>query len=188
VRSSHKFHMQKKKNTTQSRPKAATADVLSRPANSDVKINPKWERNYQHLVELRDYFLIKKGELTRDANEEQPSYSEHMADAGTDSYDRDFALGMLTSGQDALYEIEEAIRRIQDGSYGTCELTGKPIQAKRLNAIPWTRFSIEAERDLESNGVLAHPKLGNLGSVADSGADDEEDQAGESKERENPGE
>jgi DnaK suppressor protein len=184
--------MHKKKNVPakarRDRPKAATADVLSRPANSDVKINPKWERNFRRLVELRDYFMNKKGDLTRDANEEQPSYSEHMADAGTDSYDRDFALSMLTSGQSALYEIEEAIRRIQDGTYGICELTGKPIQARRLEAIPWTRFSFDAEKELESRGALAHPKLGNLGSVADSGPGDEEDQAGESKERENPAE
>ncbi|MDB6123294.1 MAG: yocK [Pedosphaera sp.] len=185
--------MQKKKSNTpratpsQNRPKAVTQDVLSRPMNSQLKINPKWERNYRRLTELRDHFLDKKGNLTKDANEEQPSYSEHMADAGTDSYDRDFALSMLSSDQNALYEIEQAIRRIENGNYGTCELTGKPIQAQRLNAIPWTRFSLEAEHQLEQRGAVGRTRLGDLGSVTASGADEEEE-TGESRERENPGE
>ena len=103
---------------------------------------------------LRDIVLQQKGALTRDANEEQPNYSEHMADAGTDAYDRDFALSMLSADQNALYEIDSAIRRIEDGTYGICEMTGKPIAAARLEAIPWTRFSLEAEKRLEEGGAL----------------------------------
>src|SRR5690349_4448821 len=140
--------MEKKKARTSSppaasrrmRPKAATHDVIS-PPQKPVRINPKWERQYRHLMELRNHFVRQRGVLAQDANEEQPSYSEHMADAGTDSYDRDFALSMLTSDQNALYEIEQALRRIENGTYGICELTGRPIQRGRLEAIPWTRFS-----------------------------------------------
>jgi DnaK suppressor protein len=182
--------MRKKKSNTsratavRNRPKAASEDVLNRPMNSRLRINPKWERNYRRLTELRDHFLDKKGSLTRDANEEQPSYSEHMADAGTDSYDRDFALSMLSSDQNALYEIDEAIRRIESGTYGKCELTGKPIQLNRLNAIPWTRFSLEAEHQLEQRGVVNRTRLGNLGSVTE-GEEGEEEET-ESRERENP--
>src|SRR5579884_4260684 len=109
------------------RSKAATSDVLSRRAIKPPKIDPKWESQYRHLTNLRDYFLRQKGMLSRDANDEQPTYSEHMADAGTDSYDRDLALSMLSSDQNALYEIDEALKRIQEGTYGICELTGKSI-------------------------------------------------------------
>lgn len=100
-----------------------------------------------------------------------------MADAGTDTFDRDFALGMLSSEQDALYEIDEALNRIRDGTYGKCELTGKPIEPARLDAIPWTRFSAAAEKQLEREGALKRVRLGPRETVAKAetrGAEDEE--------------
>ena len=89
----------------------------------------------------------------------------HMADAGTDTYDRDWALSMLSSEQNAVYEIEAAMEHIRNGTYGKCELSGKPIQPERLEAIPWTRFSAEAERELENNGMADRARLGKLGSA-----------------------
>src|SRR5262245_59315175 len=83
----------------------------------------------------------------------------HMADAGTDCLDRDFALSLLSANQDSIYEIEQAIKRIEYGAYGICELTGKPISQARLQAIPWTRFSVEAERQLEKDGSLIPNRL-----------------------------
>lgn len=146
--------------------KAATEDIVPRGATARPKINSKWTQYYRRLSELRDFFLRQKGMLTQDAMEEQPSYSEHMADAGTDSYDRDFALSMLSSDQNALYEIEDALRRIEAGTYGKCELTGKPIPQARLEAIPWARFTIEAEKQLERDGEVNRAQLAPLGSVA----------------------
>ena len=164
------------------RAKADTHDILN-PRAQSVKINPKWERHHRHLLELRAYFLRQKGMLIQDANEEQPSYSEHMADAGTDSYDRDFALSMLSSDQNALYEIEAALERIAGGTYGICEITGKPIATQRLNAIPWARFSMETEQQLEQRGTVNRIRLGRLGSLSESGGEEEE--AGEADTGEN---
>jgi RNA polymerase-binding transcription factor DksA len=164
------------------RPKAGTADILNPAPPEPAKINPKWRRHYDHLTELRSYFLNKKGNLSKDANEETPTYSEHMADAGTDTYDRDFALSMLSSDQSAVYEIEQAIQRIESGTYGVCELTGKHIPADRLNAIPWARFTIEAERQLEQNGVVVNrARLAPLGSITETNIPEEE---GEEPEKE----
>jgi RNA polymerase-binding transcription factor DksA len=73
---------------------------------------------------------------------------------------------MLSSEQDALYEIDEALNRIRDGRYGKCELTGKRIEAPRLEAIPWTRFSAAAERQLEREGALKRARLGPRETVA----------------------
>jgi RNA polymerase-binding transcription factor DksA len=84
-----------------------------------------------------------------------------MADVGTNSYDRDLALSMISTEQNALYEIEQALNRMTTGTYGICELTGKPIPPERLNAIPWTRFSAPAESELEKRGELERTKLGN---------------------------
>jgi RNA polymerase-binding transcription factor DksA len=112
------------------------------------------------LLELRDHLLHHQADLTKDALEEQPSFSSHMADAATDTYDRDFALSMLSSEQDAKYEVDLAINRIRNGTYGICEATGKPIEPRRLEAIPWTRFSVAAGKQLERDGALKRARLG----------------------------
>lgn len=115
---------------------------------------------------MRDYLLERKSDLVKDATEEQPAFSLHMADAGTDSFDRDFALSRISSEQDAVYEIDEALMRIRRGTYGVCELSGKPIERARLEAIPWTRFSADAEKQLEREGAIRRAKLAPREAVA----------------------
>jgi RNA polymerase-binding transcription factor DksA len=124
------------------------------------RISPKWRTHYQRLLELRDQLLNEQRHQFTDAVNEQPGFSMHMADAGTDSYDRDFALSMLSHEQDAVYEVEEALNRIRNGTYGVCELTGKRIPAARLEAVPWTRFTTEAEQKLERKGDVERAQLG----------------------------
>ncbi len=123
-------------------------------------IPPKWRTHYRRLAELREYMGRECVDLTHDAQEENVSTNTHIADAATDAYDRDLALGMLSAEQDAVYEIDEAMRRIRDGTYGICEMTGKPIESKRLEAIPWTRFTAAAEKELEANGDFRRARLG----------------------------
>ena len=139
--------------------RAATSDVLARPGRPKP-IDPKWRKHFNRLIELRDYLQRQRSNLTRAALEEQPQFGTHMADAGTDHYDRDFALGMLSTEQDAMYEIEEALNRIRDGTYGVCELSGKRIPESRLEAIPWTRFTAASEKELEKDGALRRARLG----------------------------
>ena len=124
------------------------------------RVNPKWRTHYRRLTELRDHLLGLQRDLARDAKEERPGFSKHMADAGTDSYDRDLALGLLSHQQDSVYEIEQALSRIRNGTYGICELTGKRIPAARLTAIPWTRFTAAAEKTLEKEGGVRLARLG----------------------------
>ena len=125
--------------------------------------------------------------LAKESAEEMASYSLHMADSGTDNFDRDFALSLLSSDQDAIYEIEEALKRIEKGTCGVCELTGKTIPKARLDAIPWTRFTVEAQAQLERDGALRSRKLGQLGTVDSSGGvevAEEEDEPEEKPSRE----
>jgi RNA polymerase-binding transcription factor DksA len=120
--------------------------------------------------------------LAKESAEEMSNYSLHMADSGTDNFDRDFALSLLSSDQDAIYEIEEALKRIEKNTYGICELTGKPIPLPRLDAIPWTRFTVEAQSQLEREGALRQRRLGQLGTVdTTGGVDAEEDEEVEEK-------
>jgi DnaK suppressor protein len=144
------------------------------PTVSHVK--PEWERFYRHLMELRERLLNQMNGLAKESAEEIPGYSLHMADSGTDNFDRDFALSLLSSDQDAIYEIEEALKRIEKGTYGVCELTGKSIPKARLEAIPWTRFTVESQAQLERDGVLRQRRLGTLGTVDSSGATETEEE------------
>lgn len=138
--------------------------------NRKVTIKPEWAKYYQNLLELRERLLHQMNGLAKESAEEMASYSLHMADSGTDNFDRDFALSLLSSDQDAVYEIEEALKRIEKDSYGVCELTGKSIPKARLDAIPWTRFTVEAQAQLERDGALRQKRLGALGSVDSAGA------------------
>jgi RNA polymerase-binding protein DksA len=144
------------------RNRAATSDILgSRDAAQPLgRVPQKWKEFYKRLSQMRDALLDSRNDLVKEANEEQPAFSLHMADAGTDSFDRDLALSRISSEQDAVYEIDEALMRIRRGTYGVCELTGKPIERQRLEAIPWTRFCAEAEKQLEREGEIRHAKLG----------------------------
>ena len=149
----------RKQSPARRKPKATTQQVLG-STQLNQRIKPKWRAHFARLQQLRDLLLRSRSELTRDALEEQPTFSTHMADAGTDNYDRDLALGMLSAEQDAVYEIDQALDRIHDGTYGKCELTGKAIEPERLTAVPWTRFSAAAEKQLERQGMRKGPRLG----------------------------
>ncbi len=151
---------------------ATAAAILGRPmarksatSAGPKKIKPEWQKYYQRLLELREQLLHQMNGLAQESAQEVPGYSLHMADSGTDNFDRDFALSLLSSDQDAVYEIEEALKRIEKKTYGVCELTGKPIPRARLDAIPWTRFRVEAQAQLERDGALRQRRLGALGTI-----------------------
>ena len=143
------------------------------------RVKAEWQKFYGRLLELREQLLHQMNGLAKDSAQEMPGYSLHMADSGTDNFDRDFALSLLSSDQDAVYEIEEALKRIEKKTYGVCELTGKPIPRARLEAIPWTRFTVDAQAQLEKDGALRQRRLGTLGTIDNAGVtevetDDEE--------------
>jgi DnaK suppressor protein len=168
----------------------AKPTIMARNGSGPVKVKPEWHKYYTTLIDLRERLVAQMNGLAKESAEEMSSYSLHMADSGTDNFDRDFALSLLSSDQDAIYEIEEALKRIEKGTYGTCELTSKPIPKARLEAIPWARFTVEAQAQLEKEGALRQRRLGALGSV-DSGAgsdaddgDDEPEEKPAAKEKE----
>ena len=125
----------------------------------------KWAKQKQLLIKLRDRLTDQRNGLARESATEMESYGVHMADSGTDNFDRDFNLSLLSSDQDVIYEIEEALKRIEKNTYGTCEISGKPIPQTRLNAIPWTRFRVDAQSELEQYGILQNRSLGRLGTI-----------------------
>lgn len=81
------------------------------------------------------------------------SLPQHMAEQGSETYEQTLALDLVAADRRLVKEIDDALKRIADGTYGLCELTGKPIRAERLNELPWARYSIEAARELERRSI-----------------------------------
>ena len=180
----------KKKETKAKVSVATTASAIlgramSKPAAAVEikKVKPEWQGYYEHLLQLRDQLLAQMSGLAKESAQEMPGYSLHMADSGTDNFDRDFALSLLSSDQDAVYEIEEALKRIEKKTFGVCELTGKVIPKARLEAIPWTRFTVEAQAQLERDGALRQRRLGQLGTIDNAGANEGEGDEEEPEEK-----
>ena len=154
-----------------------------RPA---IKLNPFLKKQRDRLLQLRDGMLdsmmgVAKDNLrSRAEGSEASAFGMHQADAGSDAYDRDFALSLLSQEQDALYEIDEALKRIDAGTYGVCEMSGKAIPHARLEAIPFARFTVECQSQLEKQNKLSRtrvPVTSLFGLTDDEGGDTEEEEA-----------
>ena len=90
---------------------------------------------------------LRKSRL--DASGDLSSMPIHMADLGTDNFQQEFSLGLMDSERRLIVEIDDALSRIENGTYGICEGTGKPIARARLEAQPWARYSVEYAKMIE---------------------------------------
>ena len=151
----------KPKHSGLARPKAGRARTSNSPAEI-FRDNHKPRRpdsftkgQKEKLLQLRDAMVDSMAGVAQDTlrsraeGSEASAFGMHQADAGSDAYDRDFALSLLSQEQDALYEIDQALKRIELGTYGVCEMSGKQIPRARLEAIPFARFTVECQSQLE---------------------------------------
>lgn len=135
---------------------ASIADILGfNPSSSKQtatrdkdpsEVPAKYRKYYKLLLKLKSD--LKTG-LTRLTKEHLSEGNSSPSDADIDSFDSGFALSLLSNEQEALIEIEKAIERIHNGTYGVCEATGKLIESKRLEVVPFTRFSLEGQQEQE---------------------------------------
>lgn len=139
-------------------PSAAPAEG----ANGDDGARGKKQRlTKRELDKYRKILLAKREELLGDiTNMEDEALRgsgsgslshtpQHMAEQGSDAYDQALSLDLAQVDRNLLKQIDDALKRIDEGTYGFCELTGKRIRNERLEELPWTRFSIEAARERE---------------------------------------
>jgi DnaK suppressor protein len=128
---------------------------LSGKNHKPRRLDPFIRAQQEKLLQLRDAMVDSMAGVAKDnlrsraEGSEASAFGMHQADAGSDAYDRDFALSLLSQEQDALYEIDQALKRIELGTYGICEMSGKPISRARLEAIPFARFTVECQSQLE---------------------------------------
>lgn len=150
---------EKKKSNDPRTSNSVHAPLPDHLANSG-KQTPFLVKQRERLLALRDNILDSMNGVAKDTlrsraeGSEASAFGMHQADAGSDAYDRDFALSLLSQEQDALYEIEEALKRVESGEYGMCEMSGKPIAHARLEAIPFARFTVECQAQIEKTNKI----------------------------------
>ena len=120
----------------------------------------------QQLKEFRDLLLIARakcaGEIKsiardtaknpREASGDLSGYTVHMADMSADTYEREMSIDLASTEQRVLYQIDEALKRLDEGLYGRCQQCEKPISLSRLKAVPYTVLCIECQRLTERKG------------------------------------
>ena len=149
----------------QKRKKALRKKISSIRTKKSHLTTADTERFKQMLLEKRREILVNVNEMKDealkksrlDAAGDLSSMPIHMADIGTDNYEQEFALGLMDSERKLLREIDNALQRIEQGTYGICEGTGKQIPKARLKAQPWARYCVEYARMLEQ-GLVTEPE------------------------------
>jgi RNA polymerase-binding transcription factor DksA len=147
--------------------KAAARPVVEAPAKALKPVfNAKQFSEYKDLLQkVRDRVVDEIAFLAgdnlnrsqRESSGDLSSYSFHMADQGTDNFDREFALNLVSSEQDVLYEIDEAINRIELKTYGRCEVCDCAIERARLKALPFAKMCIKCKSAAEKGKSRYRP-------------------------------
>jgi DnaK suppressor protein len=160
--------------------------ILPSKNHKAKKLDPFTRSQKEKLLQLRDAMVDSMAGVAKDnlrsraEGSEASAFGMHQADAGSDAYDRDFALSLLSQEQDALYEIDQALKRIELGTYGTCEMSGKSISHARLEAIPFARFTVECQSQLEKQNKASRVRqsvTSLFGLTDEEGAEGEEEEA-----------
>src|SRR5216117_1830623 len=174
------------------RPKAGRVRISESPAkifrdnHKPRRLDAFTKAQKQKLLQLRDAMVDSMAGVAQDTlrsraeGSEASAFGMHQADAGSDEYDRDFALSLLSQEQDALYEIDEALKRIEVGTYGKCEMSGKPIPHARLEAIPFARFTVQCQSQLEKQNKASRVRqsvTSLFGLTEEEGGEAEEEEA-----------
>jgi len=163
-----------------------THEILASKNHKQKKLDPFVRGQKEKLLNLRDAMVDSMAGVAKDnlrsraEGSEASAFGMHQADAGSDAYDRDFALSLLSQEQDALYEIDQALKRIELGTYGVCEMSGKPISHARLEAIPFARFTVECQSQLEKQNKASRVRqsvTSLFGLTEEEGGESEEEEA-----------
>jgi len=132
--------------------KGAATDTTGHP------VPGKFQKHYKKLMDLQKHVMsglsLHTTETIQRSGKEAVQHGQKLPEVGDDdTFDRDFALSLVSNDQEALQEVDAAIQRIFNGTYGICEITGKPISGERLDAVPFTRFSVKGQIEHEQSTV-----------------------------------
>ncbi len=110
----------------------------------------------QRLLQEREKFAGEIRSIVRETSKnpreaagDLSSYPVHMADMSADTYERELSMDLASTEQEVLYQIDEALKRMDEGAYGTCQQCTKPISMSRLKAVPYALLCISCQRAKE---------------------------------------
>ena len=177
------------KTTTSSKkgakPNEKLITVVKVKSKKPVQVTGWLLKQRQRLLALKDTLLDSMSGVAKDSlrsraeGSEASAFGMHTADAGSDAYDRDFALSLLSQERDSLFEIDAALKKIEVGQYGACEISGKPIPHARLEALPFARYTVECQAELEKTNRLTRvrqPVTSLFGLNEEEGSEGEEEE------------
>ena len=146
---------------------------------NDSKLTPTEIAEFKVLLltkrnEILGNVLSMEDESLRRQRSDLSNMSIHMADAGSDNYEIENILGLMESERNLLKEIDEALDRIENGTYAICQGNGKPIPKARLEAIPWAKYCVEYASMLEKGLIRNHTESYLSDSGYDYSKDDED--------------
>jgi RNA polymerase-binding protein DksA len=142
-------------------PKAPPTGLVGHDhAAANAEISQKVRLSKKELDKYREILMQKRAELAGDINNIEDealrqssgslsSLPQHMAEQGSDTFEQSISLDLAQVDRDLIRKIDEALARIEDGTYGVCLRTGQRISAERLAELPWAKYSIEAQREME---------------------------------------
>lgn len=113
------------------------------------------ERFKKRLLDLKKQYtqLVRHVSEEVKAPEESKGYSQHQADEGTDDFDRSISLQVSDEEFKILRQIDRALEKIDENTYGICDITNEEIPLPRLEAIPYATMTVKAQEMLEK-GLL----------------------------------
>lgn len=143
-------------------PRSAAKSAAAKPAETapaalaKTKLTPKELESYRDILnrmrrELAGRVHDLEEEALKSSGGNLSNMPLHMADVGTDTFDQDFNIGMAQAERGIVQEIDEALKRIANHTYGMCQLTGKSIPKGRLAAMPWAKYTVDAARQVEKS-------------------------------------
>ena len=144
-------------------PSGPNATAATKTTAADPSAPKKSPFNKRELTKFKSLLLIKRAEVFGDIEQMEADalrsssgdlshLPQHLADQGSDSYEQSLSLDLAAADRRLIKEIDDALARIDNRTYGVCERTGKPIRKTRLQELPWARYSIEAAREMERRG------------------------------------
>jgi len=148
----------KKKTIKKSGKKKSIKKAIKKVKKITSKLSKKELSAFKGLIyKIKDEILddikhisddtLKKSQ--KDASGDISGYSYHMADVATDTYDREFSLGLASNDRQFLYELDDAAKKIEEGTYGVCEGCSQPISKSRLKAVPYARLCVKCQESKE---------------------------------------
>jgi len=161
----HQKSKTRTKKTQRNSPPKPTVEVKRALGPILNQVPVRWAWHYKTLLRLKNNLVNQRNEKQHDVSEPIERHSMDIADSATDEFDHALAVAELSSEQNMLYEVDQALQRIARGAYGICEESGQPIPAARLKAAPWTRFAKEVQSRLERKGALPTIRLGEIHAI-----------------------